>query len=79
MTESEWWAAAPTWARYHTWDELGKTWWATKPTCVDGRWFYQGLFDTPAPEHLWYDQTPCPVEIDPDTTLRKRPKGDNNA
>lgn len=25
--EHKLWASAPKWAKWHTWDKLGKTWW----------------------------------------------------
>jgi hypothetical protein len=74
MSEAEWWATAPEWAKWHTWDDIGRCWWEKKPTCVDGRWFFQASRDELTSEQYWYDQTPCPVEIDPTKTLRKRPK-----
>jgi hypothetical protein len=79
MTEQEWWATAPEWAKWHTWDRGGKTWWETKPkfyTDKDGgRWVVMARWNETNGEYLWYDaETPCPIEIDPAKTLRKRPK-----
>lgn len=77
--EYDWWMSAPAWAEWHTWDFKGKTWWSTQPKIdVTGLvWEVEPLFIDPfgnfvMPEHDWYDKTPCPVEIDPATTLRKR-------
>ncbi len=75
----DWWASAPAWAEWHTWDFKGKTWWSTQPKVTeDGLiWEVEPYFleitgDFVMPAHDWYDKTPCPVEIDPATTLRTR-------
>lgn len=71
MSEAEWWATAPAEAKWHTWDKAGKTWWAVRPRFDGNSWSYygEGISD-----YWWYDQAPCPFEIDPRKTLRKRPK-----
>lgn len=71
MTEQEWWATAPADAKWHTWDKCGKTWWTVRPKWDGHTWHYQGEI---IPDYWWHSDTPCPVEIDPSKTLRKRPK-----
>lgn len=79
MTESEWWASAPTWAKWHTWDDLGKCWWEKRPKFTNGinRWYQYPYEDDSLANYSWYDDSPIPVElgIHPSKTLRKRPTG----
>lgn len=76
MNESEWWATAPAWAKWHTWDRMGKCWWRTLPVYDNDA----NGWVTPMGEReqtvFIYDISPLPVElkIDPAKTLRKRPK-----
>lgn len=80
MSEREWWATAPAWAKWHVWDAAGKTWFAVRPTwskpfyAATGNWSTAVYDNDTNAEYLHYDTTPCPVEIDPSKTLRKRPK-----
>lgn len=71
--EREWWASAPPEAKWHTWDKYGKAWWAKRPTYNGAHWSCWPIEDA-VPFYASYDMTPCPVEIDPSKTLRKRPK-----
>jgi hypothetical protein len=68
------WQGAPAWAKWHTWDHTGKTWWSQRPQLDGHTWMYPLGGNELVPEYLWYDDTPCPIEIDPALTLRRRPK-----
>lgn len=76
MSESEWWATAPQWAKWHTWDMTGKTWWEKRPAFfpIMPAWSFPEPAGDTVPGWWYYDETPLPVEIDPAETLRKRPK-----
>lgn len=76
MSELEWWATAPEWANYHTWDRMGKCWWRIRPEFDNDINGWVTPFGEREQTVFLHDMAPLPVEldVDPSTTLRKRPK-----
>lgn len=53
------WTQAPNWARWHTEDKYGCTWWAKRPKRGDGSYYGGEIDDSNTIEFWWYDATPC--------------------
>lgn len=67
------WGSAPVWAKWHTWDRLGCTWWRVQPYPMTSCkiWGKQGASES---DYQCYDPTPLPDYIDDyAATARRRP------
>lgn len=53
------WTNAPEWAKWHTEDTYGRTWWAKRPRHDEIHYYDPANESYESIAHWWYDTTPC--------------------